>query len=301
MRGLALAVQFLTRLPISVRGEVTGREVSRAGAWFGMAGLVIGALVAGLDALFALALPALVRAVLDAVAVVLITGGLHLDGLMDTADGVGSGRPRERALEIMKDSRVGALGAQAGIVALLLRVALYASLPVAVRWQALLLAPALSRAAIIWSAARYPSARAGLGSSFAAGIGARELCGAGVSGVLLTAAVGFGPMLAAALGLVPTSPIGPDAAVDPGTTTALFRGPDAAGLSAIGPGAALVGPLAAPLHAVLSLILAVLVALGVAAWLNRRLGGQTGDTYGALSEITELAALVGWSLHWGGI
>lgn len=251
MRGLALALQFLTRLPIPVRGEVTGAEIGRSARWYAVAGALIGLLIAAVDAVLGLICPPLVRAVLDTAVVVFLTGGLHQDGLMDTTDGVGSGKPKERALEIMRDSRVGAMGAIAGALTLLLRTALYASLPGSVRWPALLLAPALGRTAIVWAAARYPSARPGLGSLFADGVGTAELSVAAVSALAL-----------------------------------------AGGLAAAG----LAWGVAPAGHILAALALAAGTALVVAAWLARRLGGQTGDTFGALCEATELAALLAFTL-----
>ncbi|MHB9144577.1 MAG: adenosylcobinamide-GDP ribazoletransferase [Symbiobacteriia bacterium] len=276
MRLLAVALVFLTRLPIRLRGEVTEAEVSRSAAWFPLAGVLIGLLLAGLDLVFRHLLPDPVTAVLDAIVLILITGGLHLDGLMDTADGVGSGRPAAGALEIMRDSRVGAMGAMAGTAALLLRVALYMSLAGSLRWRALVLAPALGRAAVVWAAARYPSARPGLGSRFADGLGRRELAAA-VGGALLVAL------------LVAGTAVSPQAA---------FTGVAAAGVSPAGL-VPLLAPLSVPVHVGAALILAALTAVGTAAWLGRRLGGHTGDTYGALCELTELAALGAFTLHWG--
>ncbi|NQW93687.1 MAG: adenosylcobinamide-GDP ribazoletransferase, partial [Polaromonas sp.] len=96
-------------------------------------GWLVGAVAAGVYALFAVLLPEttftpLVAAVLSTVATVLMTGGFHEDGLADVADGLGGSYDRDRALEIMKDSRVGAFGAMALSLVLLAKVALVALL-----------------------------------------------------------------------------------------------------------------------------------------------------------------------------
>ena len=158
LRHYLLAVQFFTRIP------VTGRLA----AWVGYSPAMlrasaahfpgIGWLAAALScAVFALLhqglgaqqpLASLVAAVLCTVATVMMTGGFHEDGLADVADGLGGSYDRERALDIMKDSRIGAFGAMALVLALLAKLSLLAllgahSLPVAL--AALVGAHVLSR------------------------------------------------------------------------------------------------------------------------------------------------------------
>ena len=137
IREYLLAVQFFTRIPITGRlADWVGYspELLRASAaHFPGIGVVVGALSAALFALLLALLPdsafaPQVAAVLSTVATVLLTGGFHEDGLADVADGLGGSYERERALEIMKDSRVGAFGAMALVLALLGKVALLALL-----------------------------------------------------------------------------------------------------------------------------------------------------------------------------
>ncbi len=163
MRGLLVAVTFLTRLPLRIKGSVDSADLADATGAFGLAGLLVGALIAAVDALAGTLFGPLPRSALAVVAGVLVTGALHLDGLMDTADGLGSGRDREGTLAVMRDSRVGAMGAIAGACDLLLRWAFLAALPPSGRWPALLVAPALGRAALVPAIWRYPSARGGAG------------------------------------------------------------------------------------------------------------------------------------------
>jgi adenosylcobinamide-GDP ribazoletransferase len=137
IREFLLAVQFFTRIPITGAlaawvGFSPAMLRASAGHFPGV-GWLVGAVAAGVYALFAVLLPPttytpLVAAALSTVATVLMTGGFHEDGLADVADGLGGSYDRDRALEIMKDSRVGAFGAMALVLALLTKVALVALL-----------------------------------------------------------------------------------------------------------------------------------------------------------------------------
>jgi hypothetical protein len=132
IREYLLAVQFFTRIPITGRlADWVGYspELLRgSAAHFPGVGVVVGAVAAAVFALVQTLLPdatfaPLVAAVFSTIATVLLTGGFHEDGLADVADGLGGSHDRERALDIMKDSRVGAFGAMALVLALLCKVA----------------------------------------------------------------------------------------------------------------------------------------------------------------------------------
>lgn len=137
VREYLLALQFFTRIPVTGRlADWAGfsPELLRASAGhFPGVGLLVGVLTAAVYAFVQAMLPdttfnPLVAAVLSTVASVMITGGFHEDGLADVADGLGGSYDAERALDIMKDSRVGAFGAMALVLALLAKVALLAIL-----------------------------------------------------------------------------------------------------------------------------------------------------------------------------
>ena len=162
---LARSLGFLSRLPVPGRyfRDHDG-ALSRASGMFAVAGLLIalpGALVFSL--LLALAVEPLMAAFVTLVVQTLITGALHEDGLSDTADGIGGGRTRERALEIMRDSRIGSYGASALVLSYGMRAAGMVSLgltlgPVAA--GAILIAvAAVSRAAMVWHWSLLPPAR----------------------------------------------------------------------------------------------------------------------------------------------
>ena len=137
LREFLLAIQFFTRIPITgALAEWVGFSpamLRASAAHFPGVGVVVGAVAAAVYALLAALLPdtafaPLVAAVLSTVATALLTGGFHEDGLADVADGLGGSYDKARALEIMKDSRVGAFGAMALSLALLAKVALLALL-----------------------------------------------------------------------------------------------------------------------------------------------------------------------------
>ena len=136
LRHFLLALQFFTRIPVTGRlAEWVGFSpamLRASAAYFPAVGVVIGGLVVMLTAALMHYLPAayapLVAAALGTAWSVWLTGAFHEDGLADVADGLGGSYDRERALIIMKDSRVGAFGAIAVVLALLSKVALLALL-----------------------------------------------------------------------------------------------------------------------------------------------------------------------------
>lgn len=154
VRHFLLALQFFTRIPVTGRlAQWVGYSpamLRASAAHFPAVGWVVGA-IGALALAGALALwPPLVAAVLCTVVTVLVTGAFHEDGLADVADGLGGASTRERALEIMKDSRIGAFGAIAVVLALGLKFALLAALAgqgAFVACAALLAAHVLSRLA----------------------------------------------------------------------------------------------------------------------------------------------------------
>ena len=153
LRLFFIALQFFTRLPIPAWVGFEASWLQHASRYFPLVGVVVGAIAAGVYFAAAQVLPAPVAAVLSTAASIYVTGAFHEDGFADTCDGLGGGMTRARALEIMKDSRVGAYGA-IGIVCMLgAKLTALALLPPAVAVAALLLAHPLSRlaaTALIW-------------------------------------------------------------------------------------------------------------------------------------------------------
>ncbi|MEF3273978.1 MAG: adenosylcobinamide-GDP ribazoletransferase [Chloroflexus sp.] len=233
--GLIEAIRFLTILPLPGLPAMTEQSVARAIPWFPAAGLVIGSALVAVDALARPLWGDLTAAVMVVAMWGIITGGIHLDGLSDTFDAVMSWRSRERKLDIMKDSRIGAMGAIALIVLILLKVACIAGATVA--WPALLLAPMLGRWADCYGIYRFPPAReGGLGRTFSTQVRQRDFI---IASLLMIGSAWF-----------------------------------IAGIAGI-----------------ITFALVLVVVHLLAQWWVRDLGGLTGDTYGALCEISEVVAL----------
>jgi len=166
LAGIGEAMRFLTVIPQPWLPPMSEASAVLAIPWFPTAGLLIGALLLPVGWLAGLAWGELAAAALVVVAWGVITGGLHLDGLSDTFDAVMSWRPRERKLEIMKDSRIGAMGALALVAVLLLKIVFLAAAGDG-WWRALLVAPVLGRWADCYGIFWFPAAReGGLGRSF---------------------------------------------------------------------------------------------------------------------------------------
>ncbi|MBW1647917.1 MAG: adenosylcobinamide-GDP ribazoletransferase [Deltaproteobacteria bacterium] len=157
---LAGALQFLTILPLGPSDRFDPRRVMR---FFPVAGIVIGSLVSAFDALATLVLPLPVAAALDVALLALVTGALHLDGLADTADGLLGPHDRTRALAIMKDSRVGAMGVVTVALVLIVKTVALGAVSDH-RTLALILVPAFARSAMMVAMAVMPYARKGGGT-----------------------------------------------------------------------------------------------------------------------------------------
>jgi adenosylcobinamide-GDP ribazoletransferase len=168
MDSLWIALQFLTRLPTPSLGEMPPQLVGRSLAWYPLAGLLIGAILWGLSALFD-GHATLLSATLLLVVWVGLTGALHLDGLADSADAwVGGLGDRERTLAIMKDPTSGPIGVTALVLLLLLKLAAIDALLQHGEGIALLLLPVLARSGAALFFITTPYVRAGgLGEALA--------------------------------------------------------------------------------------------------------------------------------------
>ncbi|MHB9099982.1 MAG: adenosylcobinamide-GDP ribazoletransferase [Sulfuricella sp.] len=198
MKAFLLALQFLTCLPVSLRSGPNPADWGRSALAYPVIGLLIGLLLAGLQRLGGHADPLLQAALLTATWA-LITGGLHLDGLADSADAwVGGHGDRERTLAIMKDPRSGPAAVSTVVLTLLLKFAALAMLAKAGAWPALLLAPVLGRSALVALLLSTPYVRPG---GMGAAISAHLPRAAAVLALLLVAAGGLLAGKAGALAL----------------------------------------------------------------------------------------------------
>jgi adenosylcobinamide-GDP ribazoletransferase len=144
---IRLAVAFLTIIPVGPQSAAAG-EVTASLGWFPLIGFILGAILAGADSLLAYFLSGAVRSTLLVLTLAAITGAVHLDGLADTADALGAGHDRPRALAILRDSRIGTFGAAAVFFVLALKIAALASAGHS-RQTALYLAPGIARWAMV--------------------------------------------------------------------------------------------------------------------------------------------------------
>lgn len=190
IKAFLLALQFLTSIPVRISGEITARLMARSMACFSVVGLMLGGVLAlvnvGLHALF----PPLVGAALLLAVWVALTGALHLDGFLDCCDGLLVAKSPEKRLEILRDTRVGAFAVAGAICLLLVKFAALLELSPDRRTAALLVIPALTRAAMVYAARAYPYARQapGLGQLFRDGLTWREVL---VAAAVAVAAAGL--------------------------------------------------------------------------------------------------------------
>ena len=173
---LLIAFQFLTTLPIPRRYQVGIEEVGASLAYFPLVGLFLGAILAGIDWSLSLILPSSIVNVVIIIALLLLTGALHIDGFIDTCDALfGRGTPQEK-WRIMSDSRVGSFGIVGAFCLLLLFYVSLGGVAEAYKMMALILMPALSRWSIVYTIFAFPYAKpAGLGKTFKEQVNWRKL------------------------------------------------------------------------------------------------------------------------------
>lgn len=161
-------LQFLTTIPLPFQLKVDNRDFGKGLVFAPVVGLLIGAVMASVFSLVEMILPFQAAIIVTVLAYITLTGGLHLDGLGDTFDGLFSNRPKERMLEIMRDSRVGTNAVLAVTVVLLLDVSLLWGVDREQLIKVILLFPAAGRVGSVIGAgiSEYARAGEGLGKSF---------------------------------------------------------------------------------------------------------------------------------------
>ncbi|KAF0219351.1 MAG: adenosylcobinamide-GDP [Geobacteraceae bacterium] len=190
MRLYFIALQFLTIIPFPFTVRCEEEDLGRSMAVFPLVGLTLGALLAGADYLIAPWLPRGVADLLLIIALSAVTGALHLDGLADVCDGLAARGGRERFLEVMKDSRTGAVGVVGLVLGLLLKYQALVHIPLEYKREALLFFPMAARFSQVQLTVGARRARTdGLGSVFIGGAGVSQFIAA--YAVTLTAAYLF--------------------------------------------------------------------------------------------------------------
>ena len=163
------ALQLLTSIPIPLKRELSPAQLGRATAYFPLVGLIIGGILAGLNWLLCLILPSSVTNILLIVALVIITGALHLDGFADTCDGMAGHKSVEERWEVMHDSRTGAFGVVGIVLLLLAKYVSLNSIPSDYMTAVLLFMPVASRWAMVYAVFAFRYARPeGLGKAYKA-------------------------------------------------------------------------------------------------------------------------------------
>jgi adenosylcobinamide-GDP ribazoletransferase len=146
---LRLAAAFLTILPAGPAEAASSEDVAASFGWFPLVGFGIGLALCGIDRMLAQVFDNGMRALLVVLILTTLTGGLHLDGLADTADALSAGNDRERVLQILRDSRIGSFGAIALIFVIVMKVFALAGSAGSQRYAALYMAPGLGRWAMV--------------------------------------------------------------------------------------------------------------------------------------------------------
>ncbi|EFC91788.1 cobalamin 5'-phosphate synthase [Dethiosulfovibrio peptidovorans DSM 11002] len=179
-----LALSFLTCIPVSLKRTMTEEDLGHATRWFPLVGAVIGLILWGVFRISSSVWGAYVAGASTLAVWAALTRGLHLDGLADTFDGLGGGVTKERALEIMKDSRIGTFGAVAIFCLLTLKLAVLSSMGSELsEW--IFVAPVLSRWSMVLAVAGFSTARKnGLGRRFKSYCGVTEMVFASFLGLV---------------------------------------------------------------------------------------------------------------------
>jgi len=244
MNNFITGLQFLTRIHIANQSEWSPESFGRSVKFFPLIGAILGIILVLINQLLAehlpyigIFLPPHVLAILLLISNVLLTGGLTCDGFMDTIDGIFSGRSKDRMLEIMKDSRIGANGVMAFILLVILKWSLIMDIPPQGLPTALFIMPLLGRFAMVIGITIFPYARPdGIGKAFAQYADKYTL------------------FIASILSLLFVVPLGK--------------------------------------QAIISLFIAIIVTVLFSSYVKKLIGGLTGDIYGAVTELSEIAVLL---------
>lgn len=236
MKSFLAALQFLTIFPWPRRSDRSAGEIAAGAAYFPLVGLILGAVLAGANALLQPFVPPGLLSVALVAALAWLTRGFHLDGLADTFDGLGAGGERERVLKIMDDSHIGVFGVLAVVLLLLFKIRAV-ELMDAERWRALLTAPLLGRWAMVLLGYHSTAAKEGLGSTLIVRMRGKHFIVATLTTLVL--AVAF-----------------------------------------------------LEITGIMIMIGIAVFTIACKSYFHRRLGGVTGDIFGAVGELSETSVLV---------
>ena len=276
MTPFFIALQFLTRLKIVNQTEWSVEDFGKSVVAFPYVGVIIGLILALLYGILSPFIPLVPLMLIIVVAEFLITGGLHADGLMDTSDGLFSGRERERKLEIMKDSRIGSFGVVAFVFVTLLKWQLLTAIPTAEFIpMALIMMPLMSRWSLVLSIRSYPYAREqGMGAAFA-NLAPKHVI------TYNTISTFFMPIVILIIGtILYTLLYG---------AYSIFSVADVGYV--VGLGVLVYATLGIFQINIVSMIITYIINRLLNRYIVKQLGGTTGDTYGFVVEVTEVLLL----------
>lgn len=276
MTPFFIALQFLTRLKIVNQTEWSVEDFGKSVVAFPYVGLIIGLILALLYGILSPFIPLVPLMLIIVIAEFLITGGLHADGLMDTSDGLFSGRERERKLEIMKDSRIGSFGVVAFVFVTLLKWQLLTAIPTAEFIpMALIMMPLMSRWSLVLSIRSYPYAREqGMGAAFA-NLAPKHVI------TYNTISTFFMPIIILIIGII--------------LYTLLYGAYSIFSIAdvgyVVGLGVLVYATLGIFQINIVSMIITYIINRLLNRYIVKQLGGTTGDTYGFVIEVTEVILL----------
>ena len=144
MKRFLIALQFLTIIPFNIKRKIEEKDFGRSLIYFPIVGFLIGLFLAAIAYISAF-LPPLVIGILILVTWTVITGGIHLDGFADTCDGFYGNRHKEDVLKIMRDSRIGTMGATGIMMLLLFKFAILSSIRSDDLWKVLIITVVFAR------------------------------------------------------------------------------------------------------------------------------------------------------------
>jgi len=239
MKDFLIALQFLTIIPLKIN-HIDEKKISNSMIYFPVVGLLLGLVLAGVNnLLYNLNFQQLSVNIILVISLIFLTGGLHLDGLADTADAFLSRRNKEEMLKIMHDSHIGVMGVLSLVSIVLLKIALLASLNMHLKTTSLLLMCILSRWALVLSIALFPYARQeGKAKIFIQGINLKIF------------------ILSTVITII--------------CAIAAWR-----------------------IKGLLILLITLVCVYTTGKFINKKIGGITGDTLGAINELAEVIVLFG--------
>ena len=187
MRRFFNALAFLSTLPSKKYEDFESNELGKSMAFFPLVGLILGGCLVLVNFLLSPYLDSSLLNIILLALLVFLTGGIHLDGLMDVADGIGGGNNKDKVLSIMRDSRVGSFGVLSAIFLVLIKLEALNSLGSESKWAALILMPVVARWGQVFLSYISPFARKdGLGRSAIEGLNNPTLVFALISALIIS-------------------------------------------------------------------------------------------------------------------